>query len=89
MGRSEGPGAPSDAARIKQRALVLNALVDHFSSEEIGVLAFQLGFDWSDLPGGTKAAKAIFLIEACENHSIMVNLMDQIRASRSDVKLNL
>lgn len=86
MGRSEGEGAPSDAAWIKRRALVLNALVDHFNIEEISVLAFQLGFDWSDVPGGTKVAKAVHLIEACENRNKMPNLMYQIRASRPDVK---
>lgn len=86
MGRSEGTGAPSDAAWIKKRALVLNALVDHFSSEEISVLAFQMGLDWSDVPGGTKTAKAVHLIEACEDREKMPNLMYQIRAARPDMK---
>ena len=86
MGRSEGPGAPSEAAWVKRRALVLNALVDHFSSEEIGVLAFQLGLDWSDLPNGTRTGRAVYLIESCENRDMMPILMARIRAARPNTK---
>lgn len=63
--------------------------MQHFSSDEMNVLAFQLGMDWSDVPGGTKKAKAIHLIEACEHRNKIFELVNVMRANRPDIKMKL
>jgi hypothetical protein len=66
------------------RGKLRKTLVDHFSKEELVTLCFDLGIEHENLPE-TKASLSIGLVEHCEHHGMIPELLDMCRQSRSDV----
>jgi len=71
----------------QSRVQLHRSLVAHFSLDELHTLAFEIGLEWDDLPGETRAAKARALIEICERNALMRRLRRQIRLDRPNMTL--
>lgn len=61
------------------------ALVKHFSIEELNLLTFDLGMDFEQFPGQTKGAKARDLVVQSERRGILPQLVEAIQFERGDV----
>lgn len=66
-------------------AVVRQALVNHFSLEELRTLCFDIGIDFEELPGSSKSAKARDLVQYWHNRRDLDRLVDLIRRQRGEI----
>jgi hypothetical protein len=63
---------------IKQRKKIREILTNRFSEGELKTLAFDLGIDYENLPGGSKADTARELVRYCERKGLVRELVTAI-----------
>ena len=93
VGETEQQAAPvltgqRDEAATKRRHLtrLRKLLADHFSDEELQMLYFDLGIDYADLPGKTKAIKAMELVADLDRKNRILELIEMAGALRPNLQ---
>ena len=69
------------AARLGQM------LYSHFDPAEIDLLCFALGINYHDIDGHTHARRAAALVEYCDRHGRLPDLLKRIREERPNIPL--
>ena len=73
------------AANLMEPRLLRQTLIQHFNTEELRDLCFDLGLDFEQLPGNEKGSKARSLVEYWRNRRDLVTLVQAIRQERGPI----
>ncbi len=71
------------------RILLRESLSDKFNLDELKILCFDLSIDYEDIPGNTKQAKVVELLQYCERMDQMEALIARIVKIRPNLKTPL
>ena len=70
------PDQQTQAAQLKE------ALNDKFSEDELKTLAFDMGFDYDDLPGDSRPVRILAFVRLAQRRNVVGHLIAVVNALR-------